>query len=150
MAALTSDIMVELHVPSFETAKSFYGKLGFKVVWERKPQKRQGYLVMRRGKSILNFYCGNKQVYGQSYFKRFPKDTKRGYAVEMVIPVDEIEGFYEEVKKQAPKSIVEPLKLQPWGRRDFRIEDPFGFYLRFTERYDWVRGRDKKGNPLPA
>lgn len=25
---------------------------------------------------------------------------------------------------------------------------PFGFYLRFVERYDWVHGRDSQGNKL--
>jgi hypothetical protein len=26
--------------------------------------------------------------------------------------------------------------MQPWGVKDFRIEDPFGFYLRITERHN--------------
>jgi len=29
--------------------------------------------------------------------------------------------------------VVEPLRMRPWGARDFRIADPFGYYLRITE-----------------
>ena len=49
---------------------------------------------------------------------------------------DNIEQLYEEVKTFA--KVVEELILQPWGLKDFRIEDPFGFYLRFTEPFNIV------------
>ena len=55
---LTTDVFVELHVPDFEKGKEFYGKLGFGVVWEREKVENKGYLVMRRGASVLNFFCG--------------------------------------------------------------------------------------------
>ncbi len=48
--------------------------------------------------------------------------------------VDDIEGFYERVKGYA--NVVEPLIEQPWGLKDFRCTDPFGYYLRFTSKYD--------------
>ena len=92
---LVSDIMIELHVPDFELTKKFYGDLGFQVVWERKPNEKKGYMVMRSGDSILNFFCGNEQVYEQFYFSQFPKDTKRGYAIEIVIPCDDIGSLYK-------------------------------------------------------
>lgn len=134
---LLSDILLELHVPDFKKTRKFYQDLGFKVVWEKKPQKRKGYLVMRRGNSILNFYCGNNQVYEQNYFKNFPKTTKRGYAVEVIIPVDDIESFYNKISKKYQNKIAQPLKVR-FDKLDFRMVDPFGFYLRFVERYDWV------------
>ena len=68
-------MMLELHVPDFELTKKFYGDLGFEVVWEKKPEERKGYMVMRNKGSILNFYCGNDHVFEQTYFRRFPKDT---------------------------------------------------------------------------
>lgn len=49
MKKLLSDVMIELHVPDFELTKKFYGDLGFKVVWEKKPEQRKGYLVMKAG-----------------------------------------------------------------------------------------------------
>lgn len=145
MKKLLSDILLELHVPDFQLAKKFYRDLGYKVVWEKKPEERKGYMVMRNGDSIINFYCGNEHVYEQSYFRRFPKTTKRGYAVEIVIPLDDIKSIYKNVHKKYKKQIVEPL-MKRFDRLDFRILDPFGFYLRFVERYDWVNGRDKEGN----
>jgi hypothetical protein len=38
--------------------------------------------------------------------------------------------------------------LKKWGRRDFRIVDPFGFYLRITERYEWVGELDARQKKL--
>lgn len=138
-----------IHVPDFEVTKKFYGDIGFQVVWERKPEERKGYMVMRNGDSILNFYCGNEHVYEQPYFKRFPKETSRGYAVEIVIPCDDIKLIYEKVEQNYKENIVEPL-MKRFDKLDFRMLDPFGFYLRFVERYDWVNGRDKEGNKLEA
>lgn len=130
----TNYLQIELHVPDFNTALDFYGKLGFKKVWMRQENNVGDYLVMERQGTILNFWPGNDAVWDQSYFKNFPKDTKRGYGVEIVIPVDDVKGYYESAKQFA--NISSELKVQPWGVKDFRIEDPFGFYLRITERHD--------------
>ncbi len=127
----SNSILLELHVPDFEKVKEFYGKLGFEVVWERKPEEKKGYLVIRRDNNILCFWPGNEYVKEQSYFKDFPSDTKRGYGVEIVIMVNDIDSLYK--KAETFCNIVDKLQTQPWGLKDFRIEDPFGFYLRFTE-----------------
>lgn len=135
MGKALNNTIVELHVPDFDKVKEFYGKLGFEVVWERKAEGRKGYLVINRGGHILCFWPGTEEVWNQSYFKNFPRNLKRGYGVELVFFVDEdIDEFYKKVKEFA--KIVDPLEKQPWGIKDFRIEDPFGYYLRFTESYD--------------
>jgi lactoylglutathione lyase len=128
---MLTDVFIELHVPDFKAAIKFYSRLGFKLQW-----RTEDYLVMKREKSVLNFYGGSEKVYSHSYFGRFKKNTKRGYGVEIIIPVERVEAFYNSVRKFA--RVVQPLKLKKWGRRDFRIVDPFGFYLRITERYDWI------------
>ena len=132
----TTDTIIELHVPDFKKVKEFYSKLGFNQVWEYPPKGQSGYLVMKRGKSILGFFCGNREVYKHKYFKRFPKNTVRGYAVEIIIFIhdQDIEKYYMKfIKSLGEKYIVEKLKLKPWGKKDFRAIDPFGFYLRFSE-----------------
>lgn len=135
MAKNTSNhLQLELHVPNFDTVLNFYGKLGFKKVWRRNENDDADYLVMERDGTIINFWPGNDNVYTQSYFKKFPKNTKRGYGVEIVIPVDDIDTYHDKISKFA--NIVDPLVLRPWGLKDFRIEDPFGFYLRITEKHD--------------
>jgi len=127
-------LQLELHVPDFTQVKEYYGSLGFEVVWERQPEADKGYLVLQRDGTILCFWSGTDAIYEQTYFKRFPKDTPRGYGVELVIMVDEIDGYYEQIKDTA--NVVEPLVLRPWGSKDFRTADPFGYYLRFTSKHN--------------
>lgn len=132
-----TDITVELSVPSFEIAKEFYSKLGFKVVWEEPPKGMNGYLVMRLNQSILCFFCGNEVVYEHPYFRKFSKDTIRGYGVEISIPIENIDAYYQNLtSKISEKDIFQPLKLQPWGKKDFRLADPFGYFLRFNEPWN--------------
>lgn len=134
MKVAQNSIQLELHVPDFEKVKDFYGKLGFEVVWERKPEEKKGYLVIRRDDNILCFWPGNEHVKEQSYFKDFPADTKRGYGVEIVIMANDIDNLYKKAKSFC--KVVDKLQTQPWGLKDFRIEDPFGFYVRFTEPHN--------------
>jgi len=133
------NILIELSVPDFNVAKSFYKIFGFKVAWEEAPKGMNGYLVMKREESVLCFFCGNEQVTNHPYFKKFDPNTKRGFGVEFSIPVDGIEKYWQEVSRQLDaKHIMQPLRLQPWGIKDFRIEDPFGYYFRVNEPTDII------------
>lgn len=141
---IKNNLVIELHIPDFEIAKSFYSKLGFEVSVEDKPDQLPGYMTMIRkddlGQTMLNFYCGDERVYDQSFFKQFPKETKRGYAIEITITTNNIDKLYELVQTNLKESIVREIKeLEDRGNvwKDFRIVDPFGFYLRFTELIDW-------------
>jgi catechol 2,3-dioxygenase-like lactoylglutathione lyase family enzyme len=138
-----NDSYVELHVPDFDIAKDFYCKLGFEVVWEKRPSDklRAWYLVMKRESCFVCFWPGNQEVENQTYFKNFPANTKKGYGVEIIFPVSDIDGLYELAKTFA--NIVGELKVRHFGKKDFRLEDPFGYYLRFTEPYD-ILDLDKK------
>ena len=84
--------------------------------------------------NILCFWGGNENIYEQDYFKGFPKDTPRGYGVEIVIEVKDIKKFYEDFRDKA--NVVESLEKRPWGLYDFRAVDPAGYYLRFTSEHD--------------
>ncbi len=131
-----SNVILELHVPDFKKVKDFYSKLGFEKMWEYPPKDQSGYLVMKRGDSILAFFCGNEYVYNHPYFKKFPRNTIRGYGVEVAIYITDkpIETYYKDVsEKIGKKSIAQPLVLKPWGSKDFRITDPFGYYLCIRE-----------------
>ncbi len=132
MKPAQNNVLLELHVPNFEKTKDYYQKLGFEVVWERPPEGFKGYLILKMGENIVCFWNGTESVYEQDYFKQWPKDTKRGYGVEIVIMIDsdKIEEYYEKVKDSV--NVFEPLILRPWGLKDFRVEDPFGYYLRIT------------------
>lgn len=81
-----------------------------------------------------------QRVYGQSFFKQFPKETKKGYATEITIPTGNIDEVYTLASTQLKEQIVRELKeLEDHGKRwkDFRMVDPLGFYIRFTELIDW-------------
>ncbi len=142
---IKNNLIIELHVPDLNVAKDFYTKLGFEIGMDDKPnEKDPGYLTMVRkdglGNTMLNFYGGDERVYNQSYFKQFPRETKRGYAVEVTIPTNDIEKKYNTAVIHLGKYIVRELKeLRDHDLRwkDFRMVDPFGFYIRFTELIDW-------------
>lgn len=126
--------LVELHVPDLALAKRFYGRLGFRVARHESPVADDGYLVLRRGEAILCFWGGTPAVRRHPYFGRFPRTAKRGYGVEIVLPVANVGRVYAVAKRA--RCVVEELRARPWGARDFRIEDPFGFYVRITEKHD--------------
>jgi predicted lactoylglutathione lyase len=134
-----SDVLIELHVPDFGKVKRFYSAIGFKVVRYQPAKDKMGYLAMRRGNSIICFYCGSEQVFNQSHFKKFPKTTPRGYGVEILIFVkkSDIERLHSKVIKEfGTKVVVGTLQDRWWGCRDFRVVDPFGYYLRISEPKD--------------
>lgn len=143
MKPAQNNVLLELHVPDFEIIKDYYKKLDFEIVWERKPEGFKGYLILKMNDNILCFWAGNEDVYEQPFFKKFPKDTPRGYGVEIVIMVSDIESYYEKVKDFA--NVVEELVKQPWGLKDFRTQDPCGYYLRFTSIHNIL----DNGNAVP-
>ena len=130
---------VELHVPAFAPVKEFYGRLGFTVAREEVATGGDGYLVLRRGPNVLRFWPGSDAIGGHEYFSGFPATTKRGYGVEIVIVVEDLDAVYAAAREFA--TIVGPLRDRPWGLRDFRLEDPFGYYVRVTERHDPLEPR---------
>lgn len=125
---------VELHVPAFAPVKAFYAKLGFAVAREEIAADGEGYLVLRRGPNVLRFWPGSDAIDRHEYFGDFPRSTKRGYGVEVVIVVDDLDAVY--AVAQGFARIVGPMRERGWGLRDFRLEDPFGYYVRVTERHD--------------
>jgi len=125
---------VELHVPSFGPVKAFYGRLGFTVAREETAEGGEGYLVLQRGPNVLRFWPGSDAIDRHEHFGSFPRSTRRGYGVEIVIVVEDIDAMYAAARGFA--RIVSPLRERAWGLRDFRTVDPFGYYLRITELHD--------------
>ncbi len=145
MPIVPNNLVLELHVPDFAKARAFYKIFGFNDL-RYDPvsggNSDLGYLVIKRldplGETHINFYGDKEKVSQHSHFKEFPADTPRGYAVEITIPVSDVDGLWNEVRdKLEPPQIAQPLTLKRWGKKDFRVVDPFGFYVRFTEMVDW-------------
>ena len=123
--------MVELHVDDFTPIIEFYTSLGFEEVWQRPAEDDKGYLVLKFERNILCFWAGNDAMYEQSHFRNYPRDTPRGYGVEIVLMVSRIDSFYDVVTSQT--TTATSLRRRAWGLRDFRFTDPYGFYIRATE-----------------
>ena len=142
---IINNLVLELHIPDFDKARNFYSLLGFKEITCDPTSgggSTLGYMVLKRtdglGNTLINFYWDSPLVSEHSFFKDFDKNTPRGYEVEITVPVSEVNKLWEEVKGQLQeKNIAQPLTLKRWGKSDFRVIDPFGFYIRFTEIVDW-------------
>jgi len=140
-----NNLVLELHVPSFQPIREFYRQFGFEELSYDPTSgggSDLGYLVLIRrdktGDTLINFYGDKEKVSQHAYFKDFPADTPRGYAVEITVPVSDVVELWERVsEKLDQKSISQPLVTKRWGKQDFRVIDPFGFYVRFTELVDW-------------
>jgi dihydroneopterin aldolase len=123
-------VTVELHVPDFARVRSFYGRLGFIVV--RDEPGPDGYLVLRHERNTIAFWPGSDAVRSHPFFSLHPAGTARGHGVEIIVTTSELDALYERAKSL--DAIVEPMRQRPWGVRDFRVADPFGYYLRITEK----------------
>ena len=128
-------IHIELHVPEFDSAKRFYTALGFEVAWESTEPGHGGYLVMKRGGLVFCFWPGNESVTTHPYFSQLEATPTRGFGVEVVCMVDDLAELYA-LAQRLDGAVVQGLERKPWGRSDFRLADPYGYYVRFTERYD--------------
>jgi hypothetical protein len=145
MDKVSNNLVLELHVPDFAKERDFYAMFDFSEV-KYDPTSGGGsdlgYMILKRedalGETHLNFYGDKEKVSQHAHFKDFPVGTPRGYAVEITVPVSDVEGLWSAVKdKLSPGQIAQPLTLKRWGKKDFRVVDPSGFYVRFTELVDW-------------
>lgn len=140
-----NNLVLELHVPTFQPARDFYGLFGFEELSYDPTSgggSDLGYLVLTRcdeiGNTMLNFYGDKQKVARHAHFKDFPSDTPRGYGVEITVPVSNVQDLWEQVARQLDETAIsQPLIMKRWGKQDFRVVDPFGFYVRFTELVDW-------------
>jgi uncharacterized glyoxalase superfamily protein PhnB len=102
-----------LNVSDFAASMAYYTeKLGFRKAWDWGDPPDFG-CVIRDGIEI--FFCLNGQ--GQS-------------GTWMSIFVDDANALHEEMKAKGAK-IVMPLTDEPWGMREFHVEDPDGHTFRF-------------------
>jgi lactoylglutathione lyase len=61
-----------------------------------------------------------------------PKSGERvGLGVEIVLMVDDVATAHAQAVA-SDRTSVSPLITQPWGLRDFRLQDPDGYYVRVT------------------
>ena len=114
---------LELFVADSEASARFYKTLGFTIV-ETKPD---GYTTLQCGPAIiaLSPVPSWLPLTWFGFLRQPPLGT------EIVLYTQHLQLMRERLIKNgyAPGDIV----LQPWGLRDFRVDDHDGYYVRITE-----------------
>ncbi|WP_340082532.1 hypothetical protein [Terribacillus sp. FSL K6-0262] len=59
-------------------------------------------------------------------------ESRKGKGVELILPVDDVEMVYNKFKNIYPDHIESKIIARPWGKLDFRVIDPDGYYVRVT------------------
>jgi predicted enzyme related to lactoylglutathione lyase len=102
-----------LYVRDFEEAMAYYtGKLLFERLWDWGDPPDFG--AVRLGKVEI-FFCQGGQGRPGSWLSIFLED---------------VDGYYERIKKLGAEVIEEPRDL-PWGMREMQVRDPNQHVLRF-------------------
>ena len=115
----------EIFPEDLDAAADFYQRvLGFELTDDRRAAALP-YLGMARDEVRL----GAATVLGPGAREHRLPPT----GVELVLEVDDLTAERERVRR-AGWPVAQDVTLQPWGRRDFRLLDPSGYYLRITER----------------
>jgi 7,8-dihydroneopterin aldolase/epimerase/oxygenase len=138
---------IELHVPDLTQAKRFYTGLGFRVAREE-PDEPNGYLVMAHGDDVLRFWTAGRDEHRHGHFASYPASSVVGYGVEIVLTFDDLDAAFDRARELG--RVIEPIRLRRWGLRDFRVLDPYGFYLRCTEAHDPLTGRSVRSPAVPS
>ena len=121
-------VRLELFVKDLKKSADFYTNvLGFEQL-----DGGTDYIPVRSGSVVFGLGRA-KDLSKKHYFNPELQSSRPGLGTEIVLEVDDIEGFFRKVKaSQHP--ILSGLRPQSWGLTDFRVADPDGYYLRITSR----------------
>ena len=125
-----AELRLELFVDDMEASIAFYTRV---LAFELARHEPGDYASLRLGGVVLGVGPVAKLPEEGGYFGRDIATLRRGLGVEIVIEVDDVDGWRGRVAASG-HPIFEPLRDRPWGLRDFRISDPDGYYLRVTSR----------------
>jgi lactoylglutathione lyase len=123
-------LRLELFVEDMEASIAFYTRVLAFGVERHEPGD---YASLRLGNVLLGLGPVAKLPEEGGYFGREISTHRRGLGVEIVLEVEDVDGWYDRLAASG-HPILEPLQERPWGLRDFRISDPDGYYLRITSR----------------
>ena len=123
-------LRLELFVEDMEASVAFYTRV---LAFDLERHEPGDYASLRRGSVVLGLGPVAKLPEKGGYFGRDIAARRRGLGVEIVLEVDDVEGWHNHIVASG-HPIFEPLRDRPWGLRDFRIADPDGYYLRVTSR----------------
>ena len=117
---------LELFVTDLSASVDFYRRvLKFKV----SEQESDGYTPMTNGQVdlSLNLHAGLPD----DHPVKAARNERLGRGVEIVLEVNDIEAMYAHVLS-TNWPLSSELKRRPWGKTDFRLLDPDGYYWRIS------------------
>jgi hypothetical protein len=115
------DSKFELFVSDVEPSARFYALLEFEVA--RKPD---GYTTLRSGTTVIALSPVTMWLPSWLQWLRHPP-----LGTEIVLYTDRLDEL--RARLDAAGFAPTPIVRQPWGLRDFRVNDPAGYYVRVTE-----------------
>ncbi|MCP4006024.1 MAG: glyoxalase [bacterium] len=123
IASAPSEAKFELFVNDPITSIEFYEAAGFEIV----EAKSDGYTTLRTGPIVISLSPLSTWIPLRwlSVLRGPPLGT------EIVLYADRLEDTQRRLTEAGFKPT--PVVLQEWGLRDFRVRDPEGYYIRFTE-----------------
>lgn len=121
-------LRVELFVDDVDVSVQWYRSLGFVPAGD----DRGTYRPMTLGAVAISLQA-RAVLPGDHPLAGGGPGVPSGIGVELVIELDDREAL-ERAHARALGARCAPTDTaeQPWGLRDFRVQDPDGYYLRFT------------------
>src|ERR671921_2660715 len=104
-------LRLELFVDDMEASIAFYTRV---LAFELARHEPSDYASLRLGGVVLGVGPVAKLPEEGGYFGRDIATLRRGLGVEIVIEVDEVEGWRDRVVASGHE-ILEPLQERPWG-----------------------------------
>ncbi len=113
-----------LIVPDIDQAMTYYrDTLGFETeVWEPAPAT---YGYARRDDCDIHFAQGEQP--------RPNSEVVQPDLFDVYITTDDVDGLHGELQGRGADLLHEPIE-RPWGMREIRVQDPFGYILAFGQR----------------
>lgn len=133
MAISFNALIPELSVTDFEKSLDFYTRiLGFSIAYKR---EEEGFAFLTLGQAQLMIdQIGKGRTWSVGDFK-YPL----GNGINVQVTIDNIEPLLQNLRQNEIKLFLEPEEKWYWtgdvesGNRQFLVQDPDGYLLRFTE-----------------
>lgn len=120
MGDVTASLRIELFPADVDRSVAFYGLLGFEV--SGRSAGPPAYAAVRLGDVRIGL-CQAAPV--------DPATRALPVGTEIVIEVDDVQTTRDRVVARGVE-LAEDLVEREWELSDFRVHDPDGYYLRFT------------------
>ena len=123
-----------------ETIKFYKNSLGFKMGLAFPDANNPGYAELSKDGMVLMFISAKDCKIGS--------EEKLGVGVNLYMQIDgDIDEYYQELKKRRVKITVD-IADEPYGIRDFTVEDINGYQLTFNQLSQTVKNRTSHDMPM--